>query len=119
MSVVDAIIRRITTNFGSPHCTQQCTNQPTKNSVRKLDGNKGLIGLGDEDEEFTIGPDDTNQDADSTYDAVRDTKLVGKLYTPGEPRVFIAPVAPPQDLHFIVPPLDQNGALRRCVCVNG
>jgi len=118
-----AWLRNVTESFGSPHCSQQCTNQA--GTVRKFTGDK-IVDILD-DEELRIGAEDANkvavsyQTAGSTekYDLWDESAL--QKEASGIPRVFTAPTALPQDLHFVVPAKEHliQGTDRRTVCVKG
>jgi len=121
--------------FCSPQCSQQCGNKGGKSSVRKLTNAQPYFG-DEDDEELTINPHALGlagrgqhlgsvQDDAAAIAAEQNWKenciQVEKARTQAAPRVFRAPVAPPQDLHFVVPPLNeqQEGPGRGVVCVHG
>jgi len=136
MSGVDGILAsleaRLVANVGPQYycgadSLPTCGNKGVKSSVRRIRGDV-VDDEGDDDEEFIISADDISKacvnENFSTADAYVNADSGNYVMESSRqrPRIFNAPVACPQDLHFTVPPVERQmklGDNQRAVCVNG
>lgn len=127
-SLVDTLLAKLANNFDIPQCDNSPVNKCKVNkaddmSIRNFKNNGILSGeFVEDDEELSFGPHamhqeivtynsqtspyychvDERKDLSEMYDNWNETNAL-KNIQPSVPRVFLAPVAKPQDLHYIVP----------------
>lgn len=120
LSFLTGLSRSFGVNLNVPECGAQCQSQVNKD--RRTFSSQVIIDADDpDDEEFIISPNDLNKDV---VNAVRshaglfpDQAISGSDPVVKAMKVFQAPVAFPQDLHFTVPTTLVEG--QTSVCIEG
>lgn len=119
--LIDSLAASIAESIGGQACTAGCNPKATIESKRTFTSTR-FVEQEETAEEVVVRPDDTNKEIVAVHDN-NDSPVACSLTGPlasmaqsrTQPRSFLAPVAPPQDLHFLVPEV----LLQRSVCVSG